>query len=212
MSSFALAFPPRPGAPAAGSRWTWAGLVAALAAFAVAAPVPAASQTAPAAPAPAAPAAPAVSTDPQVTTATYGDWVLRCTRTGEGAQAQKQCEIVQTLQAQGQQAIVAQIAFGRLGPKEPLKLTVLLPVNTSFPGSVRMGLEEKDPAAQELGWRRCLPMGCFADAEPRDDLLRRWRAQAGSGVILYKDGTGRDVVLPMSMRGLAQALDNLPRG
>lgn len=172
----------------------------------------AATAVAQTAPAPAAPAAPAVPADPQVTTATYGDWVLRCTRTGEGAQAQRLCEIVQTLQAQGQQGIVAQIAFGRLGPKDPLKLTVLLPVNTSFPGSVRMGLDEKDAGAQELGWRRCLPMGCFADAEPKDDMIRRWRAQTSGGVILYRDGTGRDVVLPMSMRGLAQALDNLPRG
>ncbi|WP_293867327.1 invasion associated locus B family protein [uncultured Alsobacter sp.] len=178
---------------------------------ALAAVTPAQAQTAPA-PAPAAPAAAAVSADPQVTTATYGDWVLRCTRTGEGAQAQRLCEIVQTLQAQGQQAIVAQIAFGRLSAKDPLKLTILLPVNASFPGSVRMGLDEKDAGAQELGWRRCLPMGCFADAEPKDDMLKRWRGQSGNAVLLYKDGTGRDVVLPMSMRGLAQALDNLPKG
>jgi invasion protein IalB len=174
----------------------------------VAAGLPAAAQTA--APTPAAPAQP-VPADPQVTTATYGDWVLRCTRAGEGATAQRLCEVVQTLQAQGQQGVVAQIALGRIGPKDPLRLTVLVPVNVVLPGAVRLGTDEKDSAAQDLAWRRCMPMGCFADADPKDDTVKRWRGQT-AGVIVYKDASGRDVVLPMSMRGLAQALDSLPRG
>ena len=66
----------------------------------------------PAAPAAATPAAPAVSTDPAQTTASYGDWVLRCVRTGDGGTGPRVCEVVQTMVVQGQTQPVAQIAIG----------------------------------------------------------------------------------------------------
>lgn len=152
-----------------------------------------------------------VSTDPQMTTANYGDWVLRCQRIGDGAAAQRLCDVAQSIQTQGAQAPIAQIAFGRIAAADPLRLTLVLPPNISFPSSPRMAVDDKDPRTIDLSWRRCLPDGCFADAEMKDDLLQHWRAQTTQGQLRFKDSAGRDVALPFSFRGLAQALDALAK-
>ncbi len=156
-------------------------------------------------------AAPAVGSDPQSTSATYGDWVLRCSRNGDAPTAPRVCEIVQSFQIQGQQGLYAQLAIGRVSPKDPLKITVVMQPNVSFPSSIKLSIDEKDTQPIDLGWRRCLPGGCFADAEVKDDDLKRWKTQTGNGRLLFKDGAGRDVPLPFSFRGLPQALDGLAK-
>jgi invasion protein IalB len=172
------------------------------------APAPAVAQAPAAAPAP-APAP--VSSDPQATTAAYGDWVVRCPRIGQGAAIQHLCEAAEIIQTQGAQGPIAQIAIGRLTAADPLRLTLVLPPNVSFPSTPRMSAEEKDPHPLDLNWRRCLPGGCFADVEIKDDVLQRWRALTSQGAILFKDSTGRDISVPFSFRGLGPALDALAK-
>jgi invasion protein IalB len=170
-------------------------------------PAPPVAQT----PEPSPPAADSLGADPQVTTATFGDWTLRCQFTGQDAGRQKTCEVAQTLQAEGQQGVLAQIAVGRLSTREPLKVTVLFGVNILIPGQLRMAVDDKDGQPVELAWRRCIPAGCLGDGELREEVLKRWRAQSGRGVIHLKDGSGRDVNLPFSFRGLARALDGFAK-
>ena len=158
---------------------------------------------------PAAPPPP-VSADPSVTTASFGDWTARCEK-GSGDKAPRICEAVQTVQPPNRQAAVAQIAFGHAGSAEPLKLVVVLPVDVWFPSTVRVAASDHDPAGVELAWRRCLPVGCFAEAAAPDEAMRRWRGETGQGRITYRDGLNRDVVVPVSFRGLAQALDALAK-
>jgi invasion protein IalB len=165
-------------------------------------------------PKPAAAAAPApapVGSEPQSTTATFGDWVLRCQRTEVAGQPQRICEIAQTLEAQGQ-GVVAQVAFGRVTPKDPMRMTILLPANVSLPSTVRVGVDEKDEAPAELAWKRCLPGGCVAETEIKDEIVKRWRTQQpAQGVIHYAVASGQEVSVVFSFRGLAVALDNLAK-
>ena len=158
---------------------------------------------------PSAPAAPPpVSAEPKTTTATYGDWTLRCeTSSGEGAH--RFCEVVQTMQVQGQQAPVAQVAFGRPAGTSDLHFIAVLPVNVFFPSTVRVDTDPKDEHPLELAWRCCLPGGCFADGLANGEALGRWRTASTPGRLQFKDAAGRDAVLPLSFRGLAQALDAL---
>ena len=159
-----------------------------------------------------APAPAPVSAEPQNTSATYGDWILRCTHSGEGAAAQRICEIVQPFQLQGQQGIFAQLAIGRTGPKDPLRVTVQLPATITFPSTVKLQTDEKDTQPIELSWKKCLPgAGCFADAEFKDDSAKKWKGQTANGRLTFKDGMGRDLVIPFSFRGLPQALDGLAK-
>src|SRR5262249_52420613 len=72
-------------------------------------PAPSAAPTRPAAaPGPAA-QTPAEPGAPSATTASYGDWVLRCSQTADTPV----CEVAQTIYVQGQQAPIAVVAIGR---------------------------------------------------------------------------------------------------
>jgi len=174
----------------------------------LAGPVDAPAQT-PAKPTP-APISPApVSEEPAVTTASFGDWVMRCQRTGEGEKAVRICEAAQTVQVQGQNAPIAEIGIGRLTAGEPLRVTVLLPPNITLPGNVHIVTDEKDDPGIDLNWRRCLPGGCFAEATATAETTKSWRSRSGAGKVSYKDATGRVIAIPFSFRGLAQALDAL---
>jgi invasion protein IalB len=152
----------------------------------------------------------AVDTEPQSTTASFGDWVLRCQRL-QVSELPRICEVAQTVQVQGQQNPIAELAIGRLKRSDPLRLTVILPVNVTFPSTPRMALDTKDSEAVELTWRRCLPGGCIADAVLKDDLLRKWRASGEAGRLEMKDAAARDISIKLSLRGLAQALDALEK-
>ena len=149
--------------------------------------------------------APAVGSEPGLTTATYGDWVVRCVA-GQGGAPGKVCEVGQTIQVQGQTAPVAQVAFGKIAG-DAMRMIAVLPVNVDFPGAVKVYGSDKDAQPLDLAWTRCLPGGCFAENAGANEAIRRWRAQAGAGHLSFKDAAGRDVTIPLSFRGLPQALD-----
>lgn len=145
---------------------------------------------------------------PDTTTATYGDWILKC-QAASGKPGQRTCEVVQSIVIQGQTAPIAQLAFGRMAPGETLYLTAVLPTNITLPSVVRLSIDEKDDKAANLPWTRCLQTGCYATLAMTDAIVSRWRAQDGAGRLLFKSGAGQDTILPMSFRGLARALDAL---
>jgi invasion protein IalB len=136
--------------------------------------------------------------------------VLRCDRTTVANQPERVCEVAQTLEAKGQ-GVVAQIALGRLSSKEPLRLTVALPTNISMSHGVRVAVDDKDETPADLTWKRCLPGGCAADGDIRDEILKAWRGQTGGGQIRYAVASGQVVNIAFSFRGLAVALDNLAK-
>jgi len=166
----------------------------------------AAAQPPPAA-APATPAA--VSADPAQTTATYGDWVLRCVRPGNGATGPRVCEVVQTMVVQGQTQPVAQIAIGN--DKADLRLTLLVPPAVSFSKVPTVSAQGGAAPRFELVWRRCLPHGCFADVAVNAALLKTLRSRTEPLQVAFKDAGERDATLPFSLRGLVPALDALAR-
>lgn len=165
---------------------------------------PAAAQPAPVATLPPAPAA-----DPQRTTASFGDWIVRCEQPGAGV---KLCEAAQIASNQQGQP-VAQIAIGRAAKGDPLRMTLLVPPSVTLAAEPRfLGRDnEKNLPALELGWRRCLPGGCLADTVLRDDAVTKLRALTDPYRLTFLDGAARDAALPFSPKGLAQALDALAR-
>jgi invasion protein IalB len=150
-----------------------------------------------------------VEAEPQSTSATFGDWVMRCSRVETGEQTQRACEVAQTIIIQGQQAPVAELAIGRIKKTDPLRVTIVLPVNVAFPSAPKVNLDGQP--SLELTWRRCLPNGCFADASPKEEIFRSWRAARTTGRIETADAFGRNVVVTISFRGLSQALDALSK-
>jgi invasion protein IalB len=152
-----------------------------------------------------------VDAEPNSTLANFGDWALRCQRLGNGAETQRVCEVAQQIRAQDQQSPVAELAIGRLKKTDPLRLTVVLPVNVTFSNAPSFSADGKAPEPLDLGWRKCLPGGCIADALLKDDVLRHWKTQANAGRITWTDAAGRDLAIGLSFRGLTQALDALSK-
>ena len=149
-------------------------------------------------------AAPATAAEPEVTTVTYGDWVVRCQ---QAAGAARQCEALQTLAIDGR--AVARIAVGRVAPNGDLAVAVNLPSNVAFTAPLTLGSETKAAPQLVLGWRRCLPNGCFADVTPAAAVFAQWQGQTVPGALGFVDGNGNAVAMPFSFRGLSQAIEGL---
>lgn len=154
-----------------------------------------------------APLAAAAQTAPQRTSATYEDWTVQCEIVA-GPPPHKICELVQVGQAQGQ--TVSRVAIGRVAKSDPFKIVVQLPVNLWLPTGVKIQLDDKDPGLA-TPFKRCVPAGCFADLEIKDDVVRRLRAATGSGKISFKNGAQQDASVPLSFKGFTQAFDALAK-
>lgn len=152
-----------------------------------------------------------VGGEPGATTATYGDWTLRCQRIGEGDKTSKVCEVVQAVQAANQRGPIAQIAIGHLPGDATLRLTAALPVNLSFPNEIRLNLPGSKPIALTLELRRCLPSACFADMEFKGDQMKTLLAADASGTLGFRDAAGQVIAVPVSPRGLQQAVAALQK-
>lgn len=150
-----------------------------------------------------------VSADPTMTTAVFGDWMLRCVKGAETTPPV--CEIVQSIVVEGQQAPIAQIALGRVEASKPMNVTVVLPNNVTLLSTPRLTLEDADKNPAELAWQRCVPGGCFASMEAGDDLLDRWTKAPKPGKLIFVEGSGQPVALPFSLRGFTQAMGALAK-
>ncbi len=151
------------------------------------------------------------ATEKPSTPKTFGDWQLRCQTLGTPPKTQVNCEIVQSVLIKDQTTPFAQIAFGKPAPDAPLLVTVVVPINVQFPSAVRIAVSETDPEPSELAWRHCVPAGCFANLPVKEETLKRWKNLATTGRIGFKSAAGQDVILPISFKGLAQALEELAK-
>jgi invasion protein IalB len=144
--------------------------------------------------------------NPQRTTATYQDWTVRCET--RGTPPVKQCEMVQAVTAPGQANPVTQVAVGRAGAKDPVRMVFQLPVNIWVPAGLRFVYDAK---AQPLtaGFKWCAPAGCFADIDLNNDMIKRFRGITAQGRFEFKDAAQRDVAIPVSFKGFGQAFDAL---
>jgi invasion protein IalB len=168
--------------------------------------------TTPTAAQPAQPAAPAQpgAQQPQQTTATYDDWIIRC-EVFQGPPMRKSCEMVQYTQAKGGQGgVISQVAVGRAAKSEPLRLVVQLPIGIWLPSGVKLVADAKDPGLV-AAFKRCLPQACFADVDISSEQLRRYRTTTEQGQILFKDGNQKDAALPVSFKGFGTAFDALAK-
>jgi len=150
-----------------------------------------------------------VLSDPSVTTAAFGDWVERCQKVTGSPDVSKVCEVAQTIQVEGQNSPIAQLAIGRLKKSDPLHLTVVLPVNVAFPSTPKVDLGNSK--FLELAWKRCVPGGCIGEATISDSDVADLLSGADKGEINSKTSQGQDFKLAFSFRGLSQSLDALSK-
>lgn len=170
-------------------------------------PKAAAPAAKPAAKAPAKPAAPAPApkpaanenVEPDVTTATYGAWVLRCQKLPD----RRICEINQTLSQPGESNPFALIAVGRTGPDAPLKLIAQIPPNTALTEAPSLSVGAKTYTAKFV---RCLPGGCFIESDMSDELDKAMRTSTEPASITFKDGQDRPVKIELNLNGFTNGM------
>lgn len=155
------------------------------------------------------PALAPVSTNPERTTASFGDWVMRCESVG--SPAKRICEAAHIITVQGQANPIAQVAIGKPEPTGSNTITLVLPANVALTVKPQLNVAKSGAALLDLVWQRCTPGGCFASAPIPDGALFGFGAETEPGRILFKDAADRDIALPLAFRGLAQALEALAK-
>jgi invasion protein IalB len=145
----------------------------------------------------------------QSTTATYADWVLQC-QIDASTSPKKTCEIIQTTQVQGKNQPFSRVLVQNA--TKPGKLVVQVPVNVSLRAEVGIHIPEADAPVATAPFDRCMPGGCFAAFELKDDILKKLYASEGVGKVTFKDATGKDVSVPLSFKGFRPAYDALSKG
>jgi invasion protein IalB len=174
---------------------------------------PTAQNAAPAqSPTPAAQAAQAAqTTSPQRTTATYDDWIVQC-ESQAGPPARKVCEMTQVtqLQVQGKSQPFSRVIVPHPAKDQPSTLIIQVPVNVSFATSARIQNSESDQGIS-APFARCIPDGCFADFELKDETLKKFRAGNSAGKLSFADSGGHVLSIPLSFNGFGKAYDALAR-
>jgi invasion protein IalB len=140
------------------------------------------------------------------TSATYDDWVLEC-ETQPGPPARKVCDIAQMAQVQGRNVPLSRIVVAHPEKGQPVKLTVQVPVNIQRAANIRLQASDADPGLT-VPFNTCVPAGCFAEFDLKDDAVRKFRA-ATNGKLTYKTTDGQPAVIPVSFKGFGRAFDAL---
>jgi invasion protein IalB len=168
------------------------------------APCAALAQTPPRAAAqpPARGAAPAPQ--PDRTTAQYGDWTLRCQATGTAEE--RVCDVLLTIADQRRQPL-AQLVVRRGQQPSALAVSAQVGANLVVTEPARLMIEET--ALATLPFQRCLPQGCFAEAQQPEAEFTAAAGRAELARLEYRSGEGAPVVLQFPLRGLVAALQAL---
>jgi invasion protein IalB len=155
------------------------------------------------------PAPASTSGAPQQTSATYEDWVVQC-ETRAGPPAEKLCEMQQMTQAQVQGASrpFTRVIIPRPQKGQPVKLLVQVPVNVSFRTDVRIVTGDPD-AGLTAPFSQCVPSGCFAEIEIKDDTIKRLGAITAPGKLTFADAARHEIGVPISFKGFTAAYDAL---
>ena len=139
---------------------------------------------------------------PEMTTATYRAWTLRCA-TAPADAARPICEVAQTLSLTPGGNPVAQVAIGRIAADQPMKLVVQLPTGVWLPGNVR--IDAPDGTALTATFTACGQL-CAAEAAPDDAFVATLKSAPEAATLTFHDGAQRPVALPVSLDGLTAAL------
>ena len=146
----------------------------------------------------------ALAQTPQRTTATYGDWTVRCERHDSA----KVCEMAQAMQIKGRPQPISQIAIGRQDKKGAMKIIFEVPINVWLRDGVTLAVDDEE-ATIKASFTRCIPAGCFAEADLKQAAVDKFRQPKKSGRLQFKDAARQKIAIPVSFKGFPAAYDAL---
>lgn len=166
------------------------------------------------------------ASDPQFTTATYGDWVVECrlvTSTPPAAApaapadgkakapepkaaatpaSERMCEMVQTFTFRETGRQLAKIAVGKLTGQTNVKAVVELPLAVYLPDGVVVKMDDKNEIKGQF--IRCTAVSCLADIDMAPAVASQLEA-AKATTVTFTDLGRRKVSIGMSMSGYGSA-------
>lgn len=134
-----------------------------------------------------------------------GNWETRC-QTPTGA-LREQCEVVQGVVAQDRPRVaLTAIALNAADGKSRI-LRILAPIGVLIPAGLGMKIDGEDFG--RIGFTRCLPNECIAEAEIDDKLLNKLKSGATATLVLFmtpEEGVG----VPLPLAGFKESYESLP--
>ncbi|MFG1480300.1 invasion associated locus B family protein [Xanthobacter sp. V4C-4] len=132
------------------------------------------------------------------TRSTHDDWVVRCKKDA----SPKECEAVQTLQTPDLKGVLAHVAVRARQGGEVL-LVVLTPPGVWLPANVTFKVGGVPDLT--LSYKRCGQF-CVASLALTPENLAALKASAGKGELTFETGSRNPVILPVSFKGLGEAI------
>ena len=134
---------------------------------------------------------------------TYRDWTVSCSlQNGARVCAASQA---QTQQNSGQRVLAIEIATPSQGAATG---TLVLPFGLALEAGITLAIDDR-PAGKSLHFRTCLPAGCTVPLSLDPAMLTALRAGTTLKVRAVAAADSAEIVLPISLQGLAPALDRL---
>ncbi len=117
----------------------------------------------------------------------------------------QQCGMVQTVKSKERKNLGLSIIIFRTTRKDKTEgalLRVLAPSGVFLPNGLAMEIDGK--AQGRIGFLRCLPNGCIAQAELTKELLGALKSGTSANFIIY-EAPGRGLALGVSLKGFTAA-------
>ena len=137
---------------------------------------------------------------------TSGDWTKGCiSAPKDRPNATEQCFIFQRLFPPGSEQAAATVAVGRPGPGKPLLASLTVPLGVNLPQGITLWVDGDEKAVRRPPLLFCVQAGCEANMQMDEVMLGAFK-QHLSGTLSFAMVDGRQVALPISLRGFTNAL------
>lgn len=148
----------------------------------------------------AAPSFAAEANQPSQTTATFGNWTVRCNTVAKTSE--KVCEMVHLIQSKEKKGALANVAIGKLPGQSAFRIVVQLPLDNRLAQPVELSVGGKSLVT--LPYETCFPAFCVAGGEFPDAASEAFK-QGKNFVIAYKSRNGADRKIQASLNGFTDA-------
>ena len=144
------------------------------------------------------------SAEPEQTTATYGEWTVRCV----AREALPPCDMLQVAMEQGSGRTVLRLSLAHLGERDRIGVQAWVPLGVWVSAGVQIQADGQEVVLAGFGFTRCEGSGCFIEGVVEESSLAPFkRGKEGGLVVLDSAGSPRGVRLGFS--GFTAALETM---
>lgn len=135
-------------------------------------------------------------------------WIVRCNDQEDVKLDNKRgkCEIFQRLSLKDTGQRVVELAIGFPDDKDAARGIFILPLGILLQPGVTMQIDDNPPL--KFAVRYCVPNGCIAYVNMNDAVLDMLKKGDKANVVV-KQSDGEDITLPIILKGIAKALDEV---